>query len=45
MKGDDQKAREAGCDAYITKPIDTRKLPVQVAEILQRSASPKAKGT
>jgi CheY-like chemotaxis protein len=36
MKGDDRKAIEAGCDSYITKPIDTRKLPVQVAEILQR---------
>ncbi|HEY3855804.1 MAG TPA: response regulator [Verrucomicrobiae bacterium] len=34
MRGDDLKAREAGCDGYITKPIDTRKLPVQVAEIL-----------
>ena len=36
MKGDDQKAKEAGCDGYITKPIDTRKLPGQVAEILRR---------
>lgn len=45
MKGDEQRAREAGCDGYITKPIDTRNLPVQVAEILQRSAAPKAKGT
>jgi CheY-like chemotaxis protein len=45
MKGDDQKAIEAGCDAYITKPIDTRKLPLQVAEILQRSAALKMKGT
>ena len=44
MKGDEQKAREAGCDGYITKPIDTRKLPVQVAEILERSASPNTKG-
>ena len=26
MKGDNDKAREAGCDGYITKPIDTRKL-------------------
>ncbi len=34
MRGDDLKAKEAGCDGYITKPIDTRKLPVQVAEIL-----------
>ena len=44
MKGDEQKAREAGCDGYITKPIDTRTLPVQVAEILQRRASPTTKG-
>ncbi len=34
MKGDDQKALDAGCDAYITKPINTRKLGEQVAEIL-----------
>ena len=26
MKGDEQKARDAGCDGYITKPIETRKL-------------------
>jgi CheY-like chemotaxis protein len=36
MKGDDQKAKDAGCDGYITKPIDTRKLSQQVAEILGR---------
>jgi CheY-like chemotaxis protein len=36
MKGDDQKAKEAGCDGYITKPISTRKLPGQVAELLGR---------
>lgn len=24
MLGDDQKAKEAGCDGYITKPINTR---------------------
>jgi CheY-like chemotaxis protein len=34
MKGDDQKAKAAGCDGYITKPIDTRKFAEQVAEIL-----------
>ena len=37
MKGDDQKAHAAGCDGYITKPIDTRKLPGQVAELLGRT--------
>jgi CheY-like chemotaxis protein len=35
MKGDRQRAIAAGCDAYVTKPIDTRELPAQVAELLQ----------
>jgi CheY-like chemotaxis protein len=35
MKGDDQKAFDAGCDGYITKPIDTRALPEQVAAMLE----------
>jgi CheY-like chemotaxis protein len=34
MKGDDQKAKEAGCEGYITKPIDTRKLADQIEEIM-----------
>jgi CheY-like chemotaxis protein len=37
MKGDEQKAFDAGCDGYITKPIDTRQLPLQVAEVIARS--------
>lgn len=37
MKGDDQKAFEAGCDGYITKPIDTRKLPQLVMELLRKN--------
>jgi CheY-like chemotaxis protein len=35
MKGDDARAREAGCDGYITKPIDTRTLPEAVAGYLR----------
>jgi len=35
MKGDDEKARVAGCDGYITKPIDTRKLSASVAGYLR----------
>jgi CheY-like chemotaxis protein len=37
MKGDEEKARTAGCDGYITKPIDTRKFPEQVAALLGAS--------
>jgi two-component system, cell cycle response regulator DivK len=35
MRGDDIKAADAGCDGYITKPIDTRKFAGQVAAILE----------
>lgn len=41
MKGDDEKARAAGCDAYITKPINTRKLSQQIEEILRNAAEGK----
>jgi CheY-like chemotaxis protein len=36
MKGDEERAIAAGCDGYIIKPIDTRKLPLQIAELLLR---------
>jgi two-component system, cell cycle response regulator len=42
MKGDEQKALAAGCVGYITKPIDTRRLPQQVAEVLAAHAQPQA---
>ena len=35
MRGDAQRARDAGCDGYITKPIDTRTFAAQVAAYLQ----------
>lgn len=35
MRGDDERARLAGCDDYISKPIDTRRLPTQVAALLR----------
>jgi CheY-like chemotaxis protein len=38
MKGDEKKARDAGCDGYITKPIDTRTLPGVLADYLDRAA-------
>jgi CheY-like chemotaxis protein len=34
MKGDDEKAFEAGCDAYLTKPIDIDRLPSIVADLI-----------
>lgn len=35
MKGDEEKARAAGCDGYISKPINTRALAAQIAAALQ----------
>ena len=34
MKRDEERAMEAGCDAYIVKPIDTRRLPGMLADLL-----------
>ena len=34
MKGDKQKAIDAGCDGYLTKPINTRELPGEVIRYL-----------
>jgi len=37
MKADEDKARAAGCDGYISKPIDTRTFPERVRRYLNRS--------
>lgn len=34
MQGDENKIHEAGCDGYITKPVDTRKFLETVDEYL-----------
>ena len=36
MKGDEDKALAAGCDDYVTKPIDTRSLPALIARHVAR---------
>jgi CheY-like chemotaxis protein len=37
MKGDQDRARAAGCDDYVTKPIDTRTLPALIADHIART--------
>jgi CheY-like chemotaxis protein len=37
MKGDEEKAFAAGCDGYITKPIDTRTFPALIRQYLAKS--------
>ena len=40
MKGDEERTRAAGCDAYVAKPIDTRALPALVEDYLGRRQPP-----
>jgi CheY-like chemotaxis protein len=42
MKGDEEKARAAGCDDYVSKPIDTRALPALIARHLAAPDGPRA---
>lgn len=35
MKGDRERILEAGCDAYVSKPINTRELPLLIEELLK----------
>ena len=34
MKGDEERALAAGCNGYLTKPIDTRRLPIDIERFL-----------
>ncbi len=47
QQGDEAKAKAAGCDGYITKPIDTQALPKVVADYLRdgRGAGQSGKNT
>ncbi|MBS2025456.1 MAG: response regulator [Deltaproteobacteria bacterium] len=38
MRGDEERTRAAGCDGYISKPIDTRALPWMLARMLSGGA-------
>jgi CheY-like chemotaxis protein len=40
MRGDELKASDAGCDGYITKPIDTRSLVEQVSALIDAARVP-----
>jgi two-component system cell cycle response regulator DivK len=46
MAEDRESVIQSGCDIYLAKPIDTRKLPVVVAEMLlmRRQEDPGAEG-
>ena len=39
MKGDQDRAIAAGCDDYVTKPIDTRRLPETIERHLRGTLS------
>jgi two-component system cell cycle response regulator DivK len=41
MKGDDDRAFKAGCDGYITKPIETLTLANKIREYLQQRTMPR----
>jgi len=40
LSGDDAKAFEAGCDAYVSKPFSPRELLKKINKILKKESSP-----
>ena len=37
MKGDEQKILDTGCNAYVSKPINTQELPLIVEKYIKKS--------
>jgi len=37
MKGDEQKILDTGCDAYVSKPINTQELPLIVEKYIKKT--------
>jgi CheY-like chemotaxis protein len=44
MKGDEERTLAAGCDAYVSKPIDTRALAGIVARLIRERPAPRDPG-
>jgi len=44
MPGDEKKAFEAGCDGYMTKPIDTRSFLDTINQFIRHSKGNFGKG-
>jgi two-component system cell cycle response regulator DivK len=41
MQGDEQKAKEAGCDDYDTKPVELSRLLDKMKALLERNSAPR----
>jgi CheY-like chemotaxis protein len=39
MKGDEQKILETGCNAYVSKPINTQELPLTIEKYIKRDTN------
>lgn len=37
MKGDKERILDSGCDAYVSKPIDTQELPKIIEDVLKNA--------